>query len=279
MFKKIAIGLLALTVLGAGGAAMVYNVTTVESVSAAEEALVQGQSQGQGNNAQGQQDEVQQSNGQGNQEMAAEGSLGEPWMETGVISTIEDVGFEMVLENGEAAFVELGPPDYWTNQGVVLEVGQTVTVDGSNNEGMIHATALLTADGQVLQVRNENGQPLWSGGVSNSQGQNGEGSGEAQITIDEWITVEGTLMSFQGGNMSMSTSDGEILNFQTGQPRFFAEQNITFQVGDEIIVVGFYQGEAFQAGDITQVSTGERDATRPQWSPSLGGSRKWEGKR
>ncbi len=76
MFKKIAIGLLALTVLGAGGAAMVYNVTTVESVSAAEEALVQGQSQGQGNNAQGQQDEVQQSNGQGNQEMAAEGSLG-----------------------------------------------------------------------------------------------------------------------------------------------------------------------------------------------------------
>ena len=271
MFKKIAIGLLALTVLGAGGAAMVYNVTTVESVSTAEEALVQGQSQGQGNNAQGQQDEVQQSNGQGNQEMAAEGSLGEPWMETGVISTIEDVGFEMVLENGEAAFVELGPPDYWTNQGVVLEVGQTVTVDGSNNEGMIHATALLTADGQVLQVRNENGQPLWSGGVSNSQGQNGEGSGEAQITIDEWITVEGTLMSFQGGNMSMSTSDGEILNFQTGQPRFFAEQNITFQVGDEIIVVGFYQGEAFQAGDITQVSTGERVMLRdpngrPLWA-------------
>jgi hypothetical protein len=107
--------------------------------------------------------------------------------------------------------------------------------------------------------------------VSNSQGQNGEGSGEAQITIDEWITVEGTLMSFQGGNMSMSTSDGEILNFQTGQPRFFAEQNITFQVGDEIIVVGFYQGEAFQAGDITQVSTGERVMLRdpngrPLWA-------------
>ena len=268
MFKKIAIGLLLVTVLGAGGAAMVYKGTTVEPASAAPEIVVQEQGYGNAGADQGQQGETQ-----GNPEMVAEGSLGEPWMETGIITTIEDAGFDMTLENGEVAFVELGPPDYWKNQSVTLEVGQTVTVDGSDNEGMIHATTVLTADGQVLQIRNENGQPLWSGGASNEQGQNGnsEQNGEGQIQIDEWITVEGTLMSFQGGNMTMSTTDGEILFFKTGQPRFFASQGITFQVGDEIVVVGFYQGEEFQAGDITQVSTGLRVMLRdpngrPLWA-------------
>ena len=276
MFKKIAIGLLLLTVLGAGGAAMAYQASTAEEapVLSAPEAVAQGQGQEQGNSTagQGQQGEAGQ---QGSPEMAAEGSLGEAWMETGIIAQIEDAGFQMTLENGETAFVELGPPEYWTNQGVTLEAGQTITVDGSINDGMIHATAVQTADGQVLQVRSADGMPLWSGGVDNSQGQNGnsEGdhSGEPQIQVDEWITVEGTLMSFHGGNMTMATADGDILSFKTGQPRFFAEQGITFQVGDEIIVVGFYQGAEFKAGDITQVSTGLRVMLldpngRPLWA-------------
>ncbi len=267
MFKKIAIGLLIFTVLGAGGAAMAYQASTAESEPAQEVAV---QEQGHGNSPQGKQS-GQQGEAQGNAEMATEGSLGDSWMETGVIATIEDAGIEMTLENGETAFVELGPSDYWTNQGFTLEVGQIVTVDGSYNEGMIHATAVQTADGQVLQLRNENGQPMWSGEASGEQGQNGHGGGEGQLQVDEWITVEGTLMSFQGGNMTMSTSEGEILSFKTGQPRFFAEQNVTFSVGDEVIVVGFYQGEQFQAGDITQVSTGLRVMLRdpngrPLWA-------------
>ena len=232
--------------------------------------------QGHGNDATGQ---GQQGEALGNQEMAAEGSLGEPWMATGVITAIEDVGIQMMLENGETAFVELGPPDYWTNQGIALEVGQTITVDGSVNEGMIHASAVLTADGQVLQVRSENGQPLWSGGVDNGQGQNGAGNGETQIQVDEWITIEGTLMSFQGGNMTMATADGDILSFKTGQPRFFADQGLTFAVGDEIIVVGFYQGEEFQTGDITQVSTGLRVMLRdPNGRPLWAGPGNGNGK-
>jgi len=114
---------------------------------------------------------------------------------------------------------------------------------------------------------------LWNGGADHEQGQNGvaDGTGQAQIEIDEWITIEGTLMSFQGGNMTMSAADGSLLSFRTGQPRFFAEQGITFSVGDEVVVVGFYQDGEFQAGDITQVSTGARVMLRdpngrPLWA-------------
>lgn len=278
MFKKIAIGLLVFTVLGAGGAAVVYGASTKDAEPIVQELLSQEQGNeiaGQGQQGESQQGEGQQGEAQGNAEMVAEGSLGEAWMETGVIVAIEDTGIQMTLESSETVFVELGPPDFWTTQGVTLEVGQTITVDGSDNKGMIHATAVLTADGQVLQVRSETGMPLWSGGADHEQGQNGnndgEHSGEAQMQVDEWITIEGSLMSFQGGNMTMSTSEGEILSFKTGQPRFFADQGITFQVGDEIIVVGFYEGAEFQAGDITQVSTGLRVMLRdpngrPLWA-------------
>ncbi len=271
MFKKIAIGLMVLTVLGAGGAAMAYNNTTVVPASAAEELAVQGNN-AQGNAGAGYGQQGTQGEAQGTGVMATEGSLGEAWMESGVITAIEDNGIQMTLENGESVFVELGPVDYWTTQGITVTIGDTVTIDGSIMDGMIHATALLTADGQVLQVRSDVGQPLWSGGVNAGQNGNGDQTGTGQTPVDEWFTMEGTLMSFQGGNMTMSTADGSILSFKTGQPRFFSEQGVTFQVGEQIIVVGYYDANGqFAAGDITQVSTGARVMLldpngRPLWA-------------
>ncbi len=80
MFKKIAIGLLAITVLGAGGAAAAYSASTKEAEPVQE---VVAQEQGHGNEVtgqQGHQEEAQQGKGQqseaqGNQDMMAEGSL------------------------------------------------------------------------------------------------------------------------------------------------------------------------------------------------------------
>ena len=99
----------------------------------------------------------------------------------------------------------------------------------------------------------------------------GERSPEPQAQVDEWVTIEGTLISFDGGNMTISTPEGELVAFQTGQPRFFADQGVTFNVGDEIVVVGFYENEQFMAGDITQVATGLRVMLRdpngrPLWA-------------
>ena len=75
----------------------------------------------------------------------------------------------------------------------------------------------------------------------------------------------------------MATAEGDILSFKTGQPRFFAAQGVTFHVGDDITLIGFYQGAEFKAGDITQVSTGLRVMLldpngRPLWAgPGNGG--------
>ena len=268
MLKKIVLSVLLVTVIGAGAIAVIYNIAVQEPtpVSAAPDPLV---------NSPGSVEE--QSDYQlGEPIVAAQGAEGEPWKESGTIAEINDYGFQFTLQDGETVYIELGPPDYWQNQGFDLQVNQSVTVIGSINEGMIHASQVLLENGQTLNVRNESGQPLWSGGVNNGRGQNGNNADgdrtpDPQAQVDEWITIEGTLMSFQGGSMTINTPQGDINTFQTGQPRFFAEQNVSFQVGDEIIVVGFYEGEQFMAGDITQAATGARVMLRdpngrPLWA-------------
>jgi hypothetical protein len=279
MAKKIIIGVLLVTVIGAAVAALAYNATHEESEVAAVGVNPLVQEQNSVNTIQEQAQASEQLDAPAPAEPVAQGMQGEAWLATGTVVAVDDYGFDFTTENGETVYIELGPPDFWQSQGVSLTVGDTVTVDGTINEGMIHASQVELSGGQILAVRSESGQPLWSGGVQNGNGQNGQSAGAAdgshtpdpKAQVDEWITTEGTLMSFQGGNMTMSTADGSIISFQTGQPRFFAEQGVTFQVGDQIRLVGFYEGDQFMAGEITQLSTGLRVMLRdpngrPLWA-------------
>ena len=260
MVKKIIVIVLALSVLGATAAAFVYQVGAQGDTQTSQDVLtdVQGNSANQLGNT---------------LEAGSQLGLSEPWQATGRITEIDDNGMTLLLENGESAYVELGPQDYWTTQGVDLQVGQTVDVTGTIADEMIHANEVQLPDDQVLLLRTDEGKPLWSGGADNSGGglTDGDHVPQPQASVDEWVTVSGTLMAFQGGNMTMSTPDGEIISFQSGQPRFFASQGVNFQVGDEISVLGYYNGDRFVAGEIVQVSTGLRVMLRdpngrPLWA-------------
>jgi hypothetical protein len=235
MYKKIIIGILLVTVIGAGASMMVY----------------------------------------------------QPWQADGTIADLDETGFILTTENGDF-YVELGPTDYWQTQAATLEIGAQVSVEGTENAGMIHAFSVMISEDQELQLRTEEGQPLWSGGVDNSRGQNrggdtgqvdGERSPEPQVQVDEWVTISGTLMAFQGGNMTVSTAEGDLLSIQTGQPRFFSGQGVSFAVGDEVILVGYYEGGQFVAGEITQTSTGARVMLRdPNGRPLWAGPGNGNGK-
>jgi hypothetical protein len=274
MLKKILIGVLLITVMGAAGAALAYNAVNkdVTVSDSGPNPLSMGQTSNSSKKLNAPQS-VDTSQGS----PVAQGTQGEPWEGVGTVSNLDDYGFEITTTNGETAYVELGPPDYWQAQEIELSEDQLVMVSGSiNEEGVVHATSVTLSDGGVLALREASGQPLWSGGAGNSRGQNGQaGDGnyipDSKAQVDEWIILEGTLVSFQGGSMTMSTSDGALINFQTGQPRFFADQGITFQVGNQISVLGFYEGQQFMAGEITQLETGLRVMLRdpngrPLWA-------------
>jgi hypothetical protein len=281
MIKKIVVGILALSVLGAAGAAMAYAVDAqnVEIQAADVAPLAAQQAAAQQSSAQISQPAA------GNQvfEPAAEGMEGEPYQVSGTIIEMDEFGMTVQLANGESQYIELGPPDYWQAQNVALEVGRIVYVDGTINEGMVHASTVILDDGAILTLRTEDGQPMWSGGPTNGQGQSADAAGtgaadgshtpdpQAQVAADEWVTLTGSILAFQGGNMTIATDDGQVISFQTGQPRFLASQGITFQIGDQVRVVGFYEGTQFSAGEITQLSTNLRAMLRdpngrPLWA-------------
>ena len=279
MLKKIIVGILLLTVIGAAAAAYAYqsSLPTPEA-STLPDPLADNSAGQPTTNA------ASYGNGQGNGNVTtpgtpvAQGAEGDPWQATGTIASVDDFGFDLTLDTSETVYIELGPPTYWQTQGITLTVGQLATVIGTINEGMIHASQVQLADGQTLQVRSETGQPLWSGGATNGQGQgaaagtaDGSHTPEPRVQVDAWITITGTIMAYQGNSMTVAAADGQLITLQSGQPRFFAAQGVTFQVGDEVIIVGFYQGDQFMAGDITQVATGLRVLLRdpngrPLWA-------------
>lgn len=260
MIKQLLVGVLSLSVVGAGGAAVANEVVNPDT--SADEAIPVIAS------------ESVEAFGQ----ELAQGPEGDPWWAAGTIVELDDFGMTLRTQQGDT-YVELGPPDYWQEQGVQLAAGQIVTVMGSISEGMVHAFQVQLEDGQVLRIRTETGQPLWAGGIDNGQGQNaasgdGEHTPDPQAMVDEWITVEGKIIAYQNGNMTLSTLDGELLSFQSGQPRFMASQGVTFQIDDAVSVVGFYaESGEFVVGDITQLETGLRVMLRdpngrPLWSGS-----------
>lgn len=195
-------------------------------------------------------------------------NVGESWSASGTIAALDEFGMTLDLADGAQVYVELGPPTYWQAQDVVLAAGDVLTVDGFFNGEQVHAGTVTTTDGAQLALRTPEGQPLWSGGASSN---NGNDTGESQVTAEEWVTLSGVVLASTNGSVTMRTDDGQDLILQLGQPAFQTTQNVTLAVNDEIAALGFWQGEQFQVGEITNVATGERlmlrdPNGRPLWA-------------
>ncbi len=195
------------------------------------------------------------------QQSAAITMVGDPWHGSGSITALDTNGMTLALSMTETIYVELGPPHAWQDQGVPLTIGQFVTVDGFFNGEQYHAARVTTQDGMQLQLRNADGMPLWTGGADGGQahGEAGQqGEPQVQVTADEWVTLEGTVADVFGSTLTMQTTGGDLLDLQLGQRNFVDSQGIAFAIGDPISVLGFWQGTAFKAGEITKSQTGQR---------------------
>ena len=204
-------------------------------------------------------------------------NVGQEWSASGTIQDLTTVGMTLALEDGSEIFVELGSPNYWQAQGVSLNAGAAVAVDGFYNGTNYHARTVTTTNGQVLAVRNENGQPLWAGGSGSGTGENG-GQGQVQIPADQWVTVEGTVTALTNNGLILQTTDAQTLTVSFGRADFWQAQAITFAAGDAISMLGFWQGDQFSAGQVTKTATGERVLLRdPNGRPLWAGPGRGQG--
>lgn len=262
MFKKIIVGLLVMTVVGGAAFALLDRQNIASSEMLTPTAT------------------HQQANGQANSGLAAQESIsnvGEVWSSRGTILDLTTVGMTLVLENGSQVYVELGSPEYWQAQGVPLNAGAVVTVDGFFNGTDYHARTVTTSDGAILALRNEAGQPLWSGGNGDGRGANG-GQGQVQIPADQWVTVEGVVTALTNNGLVIQAVDAQTLTISFGRADFWQTQDVAFAVGDAISMLGFWQGNQFSAGQVTKTATGERILLRdPNGRPLWAGPGRGQG--
>jgi hypothetical protein len=80
--------------------------------------------------------------------------------------------------NGSRTIVVLGPHRYWSENGIALKTGDTVTVRGSKaqgKDGIVYVLAQKitdTSQNSSVSLRNESGRPVWAGGgMGNGQGK------------------------------------------------------------------------------------------------------------
>ncbi|NDJ84890.1 MAG: hypothetical protein GYB66_03300 [Chloroflexi bacterium] len=209
---------------------------------------------------------------QPNPDQQQQGTVGEPWSAIGELVSVDEFGFTLQTPEGNSFYVELGPPTYWQAQGVMLYAGERVIVEGFVNADQYHARTVIKANGATLNIRTETGQPLWSGGATNTQASQGQGGGTGQVQVDEWVTFEGTILAVGRNSLTVQTTDGQQLMIQLGQPGFADSQDVSFAVGDSVSLLGFWQEDQFQAGEITNLATGDRLMLRdPNGRPLWGG--------
>lgn len=233
----------------------------------------------------------QAAGGQGNQARGKSGQVSALPAQTfeGIVLSVDDSQMTLLTEQGEVELADRA----WRfalEQGFMAEVGQRVRVSGYDENGVFAAAQMLNVSTQQqVEVREQSGQPLWSGGSQGGNGGQGQGSnGQSQASVPQgepqllaasedhqWTTVSGIVLSIGDMQMTLQTGSGEIVI--ADRPWSFAlEAGFTAEVGDQVTVQGFYEGETFEAGQLTNgdlVVSIREESGRPLWAGGRGGGR------
>jgi hypothetical protein len=106
-------------------------------------------------------------------------------------------------------------------------------------------------------------------GRGNSEESKGSGEGYADT---EWLTVSGEVVALVDGELTVETTDGELVA-HLGPEWYWDAEGIALDVGDEVELTGFFEGDEFEIAGLENTTTGEsvilRDESgRPMWAGS-----------
>ena len=146
----------------------------------------------------------------------------------------------------------------------VAKTGDGVETRGGygRNQGIVDSSP--DAAGAVLP--GQEGTGGWARG-----GGSGDGTGTGQAEVDEWLTLEGTVVSVDADALVVLTAAGEQVVVENRPWSFALEQGFAAQPGDQVTLVGFYEDETLEVGQIADASNGQtvqlRDESgRPMWA-------------
>jgi hypothetical protein len=102
-------------------------------------------------------------------------------------------------------------------------------------------------------------------------GTPGDSIGASQDQVDEWVTLGGVVADVQDEALIIELSDGGELIIEGRAWSFAQELGFDTQIGNPIILAGFYEGDDFEVGRIIDQSVGDEVVLReisgrPLWA-------------
>jgi hypothetical protein len=99
----------------------------------------------------------------------------------------------------------------------------------------------------------------------------GDQTGTSQANVEEWLTLQGTVVSVDADTLVVQTVSGEQVTMENRPWWFAQEQGFSAQVGDQVTLIGFYENDSFEVGQIDDITKGQtvlvRDENgRPLWA-------------
>ena len=307
MIKKIVLSILLAGLIGVLVAGAV--VRTVDKTGQVAEA--RGAESGQGNGRaagaegedrnerngggeQGQGNRGGQGGGSGNgggaygQGTAAEQPITDPedWtVYEGTVVQVPGDGQDLVIQTADGEEIVVGTgPGYMEEQGFVLQAGEQVQVRGTWEGSELKAARLTRLrDGQTITLRDASGRPAWAGAGRRAQGDDqggygseaeddarGGGDGAGQAQVDEWVTLQGSVVSVDEDALVVQAG-GEQIEVENRPWWFAQEQGFSAQVGDQVVLVGFYENGEFEVGQLSNATSGQvvgirEENGRPEWA-------------
>jgi hypothetical protein len=140
--------------------------------------------------------------------------------------------------------------------------------------GILVTGAVIRTIDKTERVAEAYGYPRGQGqAINRAQGRLGQGqrrdNGQAQV--EEWLTIQSTVVSVDADTLVVQTLSGQQVAVENRAWWFAQEQSFSAQVGDQVTLVGFYQGDDFEVGRIENATNGQtvlvRDENgRPRWA-------------
>jgi hypothetical protein len=97
----------------------------------------------------------------------------------------------------------------------------------------------------------------------------------AEDVVSEWISIFGTVLDVSEESILVQSDQGEELIIEGMTLRYAQEQGFSTRVGNQVRLTGFYDHDAYEIGEIVDLSTGlvvsiREESGRPHWAGGRG---------
>jgi hypothetical protein len=129
----------------------------------------------------------------------------------------------------------------------------------------------LTTGGSTGLTTGGSGQGRGGYGGRGREDAPGDQTGTGQANVEEWLTLQGTVVNVDADTLVVQTVNGEQVTMENRPWWFAQEQGFSAQVGDQVTLIVFYEGDDLEVGQIDDITSGQtvlvRDEIgRPLWA-------------